>query len=303
METRSIGIREKIIAGFLVLIIIFGLNGIYNLITINNSQKILWAIMTEKDPSIKSLNHFSANIHKIIDVGSGIINNNINQNFKSDFVEANIDETKKDLIANSLFWEAAEEKQLLNTIMIDVDSLKVSFSKLKIIKKEQTHQADSLASIVYNNKVIPLSLKILENSSILIHAKEIEKDNFKEKLSASFETLKNGIFTLGLLIIVICIVISIYTSYTVLIQINKISKITEELSLGVLPELIENPGNDEVGKMTDAMNKLITGLRQTTFFAKNIGDGAFDTAFTPLSNDDVLGNSLLTMRDNLKKSK
>jgi putative methionine-R-sulfoxide reductase with GAF domain/HAMP domain-containing protein len=298
MESRNFGIREKIIASFLILVIIFGLDGIYNLVTINNSQKLLWGILNEKYPSIKSLNQFCGNINKLTNTSSGIIYNNKSLESNSELVVANLLESKKNLMSNGLFWEAEEEKNLLKKIISDMDTLVLAFGSIKTMKASGS---DSLAFNVYSNRLIPLSLSIIENSNVLIQTKEYEKETLKQKLSGSFGALKNGIFTLDVLIIIICIAISIYTSYTILFQIKRISKNMEALGQGVLPEPIENPGNDEVGNMAKAMNTLINGLKETTSFAKNIGKGDFEYVYTPLSNDDMLGNSLVNMRDNLKK--
>jgi GAF domain-containing protein len=57
---------------------------------------------------------------------------------------------------------------------------------------------------------------------------------------------------------------------------------------------------DEVGEMTVSLNSLAEGVRTYTSFAKEIGQGNLTQSFTPLSAGDVLGNELLSMRDNLK---
>jgi two-component system, NarL family, sensor kinase len=44
---------------------------------------------------------------------------------------------------------------------------------------------------------------------------------------------------------------------------------------------------------------LIKGLTETTGFANQIGKGNFKAAYTPLSEDDVLGNTLIQMRDRI----
>jgi PAS domain-containing protein len=51
--------------------------------------------------------------------------------------------------------------------------------------------------------------------------------------------------------------------------------------------------------MGAALNELIKGLREKAAFAGSIGKNVFDSDFKPLSNKDILGNSLLRMRDSL----
>src|SRR6187431_3205737 len=53
--------------------------------------------------------------------------------------------------------------------------------------------------------------------------------------------------------------------------------------------------------MAVAMDNLVAGLKGTSLFAENIGNGNYKTEFNPLSEHDVLGNALINMRDNLSK--
>jgi len=61
--------------------------------------------------------------------------------------------------------------------------------------------------------------------------------------------------------------------------------------------------SDEIGEMGNSVNTLIDGLNKTAVFAQEIGKGNLDKEFEMLSDQDVLGNSLLEMRESLKKAK
>jgi PAS domain S-box-containing protein len=76
-----------------------------------------------------------------------------------------------------------------------------------------------------------------------------------------------------------------------------------QLSKGILPDKeIKINTNDELAEMADNLNTFSRGLKQTTEFATTIGSGNLGTDFKPLSENDILGNSLLEMRANLYKS-
>jgi serine phosphatase RsbU (regulator of sigma subunit) len=56
---------------------------------------------------------------------------------------------------------------------------------------------------------------------------------------------------------------------------------------------------DEIGEMAEALDRLAEGLRRTREFSASVGRGQFDVPYTPLSDEDVLGKTLLAMRDDL----
>ncbi len=58
--------------------------------------------------------------------------------------------------------------------------------------------------------------------------------------------------------------------------------------------------HDELAEMGRSLNKLLDTLSKTADFAKKIGEGDFNTLYNPLSNHDVLGNTLIEMQNNLR---
>jgi methyl-accepting chemotaxis protein len=117
-----------------------------------------------------------------------------------------------------------------------------------------------------------------------------------------FKRFQNFIVMMGLLLTIIAIAISLFTIKSLVAPINYIKKILLSMGKGILPEEKIREGNDEIGQMSVAMNQLVAGLRELSDFSSEIGKGNFDKPFTPLSKDDMLGNSLLRMRDDLKNA-
>ncbi len=66
-------------------------------------------------------------------------------------------------------------------------------------------------------------------------------------------------------------------------------------------ELKESPLT-EINDINNSMKSVISGLIKAAEFSEQIGSGNLNTEFTALSADDKLGNALINMRDNLKKS-
>lgn len=68
---------------------------------------------------------------------------------------------------------------------------------------------------------------------------------------------------------------------------------------GILPEASEDKSGDEFGQMGAKVDELVQALKHSADFAQRIGEGRYDTAFKPASENDILGMSLINMRNNL----
>ncbi|BDX37854.1 hypothetical protein CYCD_12090 [Tenuifilaceae bacterium CYCD] len=83
-------------------------------------------------------------------------------------------------------------------------------------------------------------------------------------------------------------------------NVNMVGIKLRQLSNGDIPNHLKTDINDEIGVMVGSLNKLIDGLKQTTAFAREIGQNKLDYQYKPLSNKDELGTALIDMRNNLK---
>ncbi len=106
-----------------------------------------------------------------------------------------------------------------------------------------------------------------------------------------------GIIALAVLFIVIWL-ISRYITTPVL----KTTNVLKTLSKGDLEKvepLKTRKEEDELTQMANATNTLIEGLKNTVLFARNIEQGKLDSEFTLLSDNDQLGQALVSMRESL----
>ncbi len=138
-----------------------------------------------------------------------------------------------------------------------------------------------------------------------VYVDEIDK-MVKQKQLALRQSLRQMGITI-VLITLIVLVVSTFILYllarSITTPIFKVQKTLEEMSLGKLVEPPDIHRRDEIGLMTQALEKLIKGLRSYADFAKQIGQGNFDAEFQPLSKFDVLGNELLVMKHRLLQAR
>ncbi|MHC1703097.1 MAG: PAS domain-containing protein [Tenuifilaceae bacterium] len=82
--------------------------------------------------------------------------------------------------------------------------------------------------------------------------------------------------------------------------IQKVTVELDSLSNGQDAEKITYNKKDEIGQIIKSLNKLIDGLRYKTYFADEIGKNHLDANFETIGPQDLLGNSLLNMKESLK---
>ncbi|MEO1052595.1 MAG: GAF domain-containing protein [Bacteroidota bacterium] len=84
--------------------------------------------------------------------------------------------------------------------------------------------------------------------------------------------------------------------------ITQIREKLEQLAVGKRVDRMNVKVKDEIGSMSTAFNHLVESNEKYVSFAKEIGEGNLDYAFNAQSEEDILGNELLKMRDNLQQN-
>jgi PAS domain S-box-containing protein len=162
--------------------------------------------------------------------------------------------------------------------------------------------AKLLAGDYVDQVVIPESNEIIKILNELLERQTKITKQSENELKASMQSLKNITTITGIAVIAMGLLFAYLLMRNITVPINYIRDIVVKMGRG---ELVEDKGakfgRDEIGEMAVAMDKLVNGLKATTMFAKNIGDGKYDSEFKPLSDHDVLGNALLEMRANLAR--
>ena len=116
----------------------------------------------------------------------------------------------------------------------------------------------------------------------------------------------NMLTVLYIVSIVLFLVIVVYAARLSVASIRKpiaeLSELITMLSKGKFVSVTLKKGRDEIGRMADAIENMLTGLRQKVEFAENIGKGQYESNFELLSQDDTMGEALIQMRNNLKQA-
>jgi len=136
----------------------------------------------------------------------------------------------------------------------------------------------------------------------LIASQKFQTGEVTEEMQSSFSFLKWLTRWLGIALVIFGVLVAVYTTQTIVRPVHKLKMILLTLSKGVFPKQSIKAKNDEIGEMTNALNRVISGLERTNNFAINVGAGHFDTEYEPLSEEDSLGKTLMEMRDDLAEN-
>jgi PAS domain S-box-containing protein len=158
---------------------------------------------------------------------------------------------------------------------------------------------------VYKGKSVPHTL-VVDGMDFYQVGRKIPFGNLviaarmsQEEVDGDGKDLIATFFYAGLCIVALAILLSMFFAQSLTRPLYAMRNTLGLVSQGVLPEASDNRSRDEFGQMGTKVDELVQTLRGNADFAKRIGEGKYDTEFSPASDDDILGMSLITMRKNL----
>ena len=151
-------------------------------------------------------------------------------------------------------------------------------------------------------EIMILTQRILNQIDVLRVNLEDLVDQGRIEMVDTFNSFKTRIIIMAIVLVLGALIIGAFTIDSLARPINHTKSILLKMSKGILPKEKLTEGPDEIGQMAKALNLVIQGLKDIFNFSLEIGKGNFDTEFKPLSDDDVLGLSLLEMRNELKNA-
>jgi len=120
------------------------------------------------------------------------------------------------------------------------------------------------------------------------------------EISENVQINYSQVLLLSLIFIFVSALLVYYFTNRLLMPLSDLAQITEQVAVGNLDSKMKTKlRGSEIKRVAGAVNKLIEGLRIISDFASQIGKGNFDMNYTPLSNRDLIGNSLINMRESL----
>jgi len=268
-------------------------NGLYNLkahLTVSQSLILKWVRVPSRPDEL-----WKKKLEKLIDSSIPRDTMRINE-LMDQWEEGSNDEESFNLIKNNSAVVINSFNQYIRKSLVDFESYSDEMNKID-------------AEYEYDFTIYPTIEETLNSLEQLIANKnEIAQNKSKDSMKSfddtntNFSNLALILFIAGLLLATGTIIIAFFTTLSITKPVQELKKILINLGRGVFPKSKISPSNDEIGEMSEAMNNLVTGLKETTDFAHEVGQSNFDFPYEPLSDEDVLGHALLKMKDELAET-
>ncbi|HBH21806.1 MAG TPA: histidine kinase [Cytophagales bacterium] len=313
MKTTRITIGKKLILGFLIMMLLFSGCGIYAILTIQSGTETIEKSQRIINPTNEMLNDFILLVNRSKMLATNWVYLQTNDEDKRAL--QNLQENEYPELKNRALELAPKIQVFLpdSAVNYSLDSIFIQFEEVLATEQEVINSLQTfedyedpikkfMAEETISETIIPQSAAIIDNLEGLNEIlNKVTTANDLQMLE-SFKTLRQTAIVLIIIILIIGIVTSLYLSNSITKPVKYLKGIIDKLSRGEQIEASDkNISNDEIGEMAISVHNLAEGLKNISGFAKNIGEGKYDVEFEALSDEDVLGNSLLEMRSNLKQ--
>jgi PAS domain S-box-containing protein len=313
-QKRKFNIRftigNKILAGFILLIVLFILNATVIFFTGNNIDQVVEQSSINIRPSKDAINELILMVTRSRMFITNWVyqpTNEVDKQALQDLQNFEYPALKERIEKLMPQWETDSQRVLMqDSVLTLLESLfaaqKEIMSQLVTFDNYEDGLTKLLAEDAVDSQINPQSAIIVRNLNKIAGIQAIVTKESDDQLTNSTKNLRNITLILSAVTIILGLVSAILMMRSITGPVDYLKNIVVKLSKG---ELVEDKttkfNNDEIGEMAKAMDSLVNGLKATTLFAENIGNGNYSSNFKPLSESDVLGNALINMRDNLSR--
>ena len=323
MEVKLIHkISNKLLLSFFIitaLLLFVGIQSILFLKSIENKQKQITSSIIVSNAILEAKYFVRSDVHILYEMVSSGKNENIaywwgEHQFQVQFVNDQIKSIKKVFSESESMTNSKYKDNILSLInAFELDyGLKVK-SKIdeahNLLNATQKLQRDSSRIAIDDPRVIAILKDVaregLASIKGLDKAKEFTQKIVNEAEQSSQSTVLTSLritWIVGISSIIASLLIALVYTSRISRTVTKLMEKVEQLSRGRHPDEVDIKNRDELGAIANSLNQLIGTLKRLSHFAAEVGNRNFKANYEALGDDDILGNSLLEMRNKLEQA-
>lgn len=302
-------IKRRIYLSFFILVTLFVVNAIITMTTLRNNKKLEAHITEVVDPSLKMLDAFNQMLLESKMYTTNWVFLRSKQEDKDLLMrihQQDYIQLKSSLNKYASQWQSGPFKDTLARVYIGFEELlsveKGIMNSLTVFEDYDDLMTKMESERKIEDEVLPRTHILINSLRSIIDYCQEARVREHANLEKSSKELKIIIISLAIIIISAGIFLGIYMQRLIIGPVNTIRAIIDDLSKGVIPKLAVITDENEIGDMIRSVNNLTSKVLATTHFASQVGLLNFNIPFAPMSDHDVLGKALITMRDNLRQS-
>jgi PAS domain S-box-containing protein len=306
-------VTNKLVVGFGVLLFATVINGVFTYSTLNQSQELNEKILTIYNPSTTKLQELVSMINNsymltknwvFIEKQSDTPDKvKLTEIHKTDFPKL-----KDEITRLSANWEPAFKHNVDSLINLVETNLFVQQKGIMEMLNSFESYDDFMVLVEVNPKVeeggeiTVITKQVLDELGQLKAQMDEQANSINLEMSDSFRWFQRFVLFTVFFVSIFVVLTGFLTTRSIVFPIQKLKEFLFTMTKGILPKEKMKTNNDEIGDMADALNLYIDNMRNTSEFAVEIGQGKYEAKFEALSEEDILGNALLEMRQNLKNA-
>ncbi|MEM9324896.1 MAG: methyl-accepting chemotaxis protein [Bacteroidota bacterium] len=301
---RNLKIGRKITAGFLVLILAIALNGIYTYVILNRSTDMLIRIESEVEPSRQAINELKGLIKdsKTYSTNWVYVKSYEVDKRKLEKIHNELYPTYKDRLDSLVFSE--EDSTEVAGIIAEFESIMMDHQTIMTTLTSPLDYEDPVAVFICEDliegSVVPTTEQLTQRLDELLLTYDEESEEITGTMLSSFDRMNGTIIVLGLIAAFFAIVISTLLTRGITHPITGLQEVIAKVAQGKIVDETNASSKDEIGSMSESINRVIGAFKRYAEFAQEIGRGNLESSFKASGDGDVLGQALLSMRENLK---
>ena len=305
-------VGKKIGAGFSIVVILLLVVFFITYKQVNDAKSTNQKFLTVDQPSSFAINHLKDELSTTHNYMQKWVTDESlpKEPFKIEamkLLDSNLNNDLVEIADLSDNWKeiAGGKEELVKITEIISQLISLYNSGVRDVLTEIESYADErlfFAQSTFELEILPLYFESAQLLDQLVKIRSKIANEQQTNNNENFSSLLNLIITIGIIIVLGTLLIAIFTTLSITKPVQRLKVILLELGKGVFPKKEMRPGNDEIGEMATAMNSLVKGLKETTQFAHEVGQSNFNYSYQPLSDEDMLGQALLKMKDELAET-
>ncbi len=298
---------KRIYFVFALVVAIAIANALLSTMKIRNNKNTIFEITQYTNPTLESLEEFNLLVTRsrmFISNWVYLPNNNNDKNSLIQLNSVSYPGLKSKLTSLTNGWRTEANVVQINKLFLEYENIireqEKIMKSLNDFEDYQDPMRKFLAEEQLESEIIPSTNKMIVKLRELISIKKLEAKSMQDQMLQDNVHLLMFVFIMAIMVIFSVMAAGFYLMKKVILPIINVREIMLKMSQGELPEVDIEPGKSALVEMKSALLHLREGLQRTSSFAAEIGKSNFDAHFQPLSENDVLGSTLLEMRDKLK---